>query len=155
MIGKFQTFQNHLPNQLTQNQDIITLQELKVLKVGWNLQENLKVSKVQAGIYVGVQGPGSGGESSHEGLGSQVWGQEFKQKSTWKSKGLARVGKSLHGSQRSRVWVWESKGLKSASKNPHKNPRFQECGWESMRGQRVPKLQTRVCMGIQGPKSGG
>jgi len=25
MIGKFQTFQNHLPNQLTQNQNIITM----------------------------------------------------------------------------------------------------------------------------------
>ncbi len=84
---------------MTQNQDIITLRELKVLKVGESLHESLKVSKVQVIIYVGVQGPESGGESSHEGLGSQVWGQEFRQKSTWKSKGLASACESLHGSQ--------------------------------------------------------
>jgi hypothetical protein len=34
MIGKFQTFQNHLPNQLTQNQNIITPRESKVSRVG-------------------------------------------------------------------------------------------------------------------------
>jgi hypothetical protein len=35
MVGKFQTFQNHLPNQLTQNQYIITPWESKVLRMGW------------------------------------------------------------------------------------------------------------------------
>jgi hypothetical protein len=33
-IGKFQTFQNHFRNQLTPNQDMITLREWKVSKVG-------------------------------------------------------------------------------------------------------------------------
>jgi len=34
MIGKFQTFQNHFPNQLTPNQDIITSWESKISKEG-------------------------------------------------------------------------------------------------------------------------
>jgi exonuclease III len=42
MIGKFQTFQNHLPNQLTQKQDIITLQESRVSRMGWELMRESK-----------------------------------------------------------------------------------------------------------------
>jgi hypothetical protein len=42
MIGKFQTFQNHLPSQLTQNQDSITQQELKVSKMGRKFMKETK-----------------------------------------------------------------------------------------------------------------
>jgi hypothetical protein len=65
MIGKFQTFQNHLLNQLTQNQNIITPRELKVSRMGWESMQEWKGFK-------------STGKSPCESLRSREWRWETK-----------------------------------------------------------------------------
>jgi hypothetical protein len=46
MISKFQTFQNHFPNQQTPNQNIITSWEFKISKEGQKSTHEPKVLKV-------------------------------------------------------------------------------------------------------------
>jgi hypothetical protein len=54
MIGKFQTFQNHLFNQLIQNQDNITSWELRVLRKGRKFVQETKGLKMQAKVHMRV-----------------------------------------------------------------------------------------------------
>jgi len=61
MIGEFQIFQNHLLNQLIQNQDNITPWELRVSRVGREFVQETK-------------GLESASESLHKNLRSQEWG---------------------------------------------------------------------------------
>jgi hypothetical protein len=78
MIGKFQTFQNHLFNQLTQNQDNITSWELRVSRKGQKFVQETKGLKMQVKVHTGVYGSKSGDDSPRKVKGPKCASESRK-----------------------------------------------------------------------------
>jgi hypothetical protein len=168
MIGKFQTFQNHLPNQLTQNQDIITPRELMVLRVGWEFTREPK------SLESACRNP-HGSPRSREwgweftwgsrvlGVGAKVWARLHAKvkgfcKCMWKfahESKVPHVGTKVQGSQKCKQestqtskgsWVWT--GVHERVKGSQNCK--QEFAWES----KVLRVGTRIRTWVQGPRLG-